>query len=113
MSAARRRTPQRTCIACREVRPKKELMRVVRTPEGDIELDFKGKRSGRGAYVCPNFDCLERGFSGALLDRALKTTISPETKETLRQTLHNELERRRREELKRQIGPVREPEGGT
>jgi len=92
MAAAKRRIPQRTCIACRSVRPKKELMRVVRTPEGDIELDFRGKRSGRGAYVCPDLECLEKAFSGAILDRALKTTIPAETKEQLRDDLVEELE---------------------
>jgi len=109
--AVRRRVPMRTCVACREVKPKKELMRIVRTPTGDFELDFYGKRSGRGAYVCPTLDCLEKAFRGTVLDKALKATLPAETKEALRAALQAELERQRREELKRQLGPVREPEG--
>ncbi|MFS8640208.1 MAG: YlxR family protein, partial [Symbiobacteriaceae bacterium] len=52
--------PQRTCIGCRAVRPKRELLRIVRTPEGEILFDPSGRRAGRGAYLCPSASCLDR-----------------------------------------------------
>jgi len=52
-----RKTPLRKCVACQEMMPKKELIRVVRTPEGDIQIDLKGKKSGRGAYLCGKVSC--------------------------------------------------------
>ena len=54
-----KKIPMRQCVGCREMRPKRELVRVVKSPEGEITLDFKGKAPGRGAYVCPNVDCLK------------------------------------------------------
>ena len=56
----RKKVPMRQCVGCREMRPKKELIRVVRAPDGAIELDFKGKAPGRGAYVCPDSGCLAK-----------------------------------------------------
>ena len=55
-----KKIPMRQCVGCREMRPKRELVRVVKSPEGEITLDFKGKAPGRGAYVCPNVDCLKK-----------------------------------------------------
>ena len=55
-----KKTPMRQCLGCREMKAKNELIRVVRSPEGDISLDFRGKKSGRGAYLCPNEECLKR-----------------------------------------------------
>ena len=55
-----KKIPMRQCVGCREMRPKRELVRVVKSPEGAITLDFKGKAPGRGAYVCPNADCLKK-----------------------------------------------------
>ena len=55
-----RKIPQRQCVGCREMKDKKALIRVVRSPEGTISLDFKGKLPGRGAYVCPNPECLKK-----------------------------------------------------
>ena len=80
----RRHVPQRTCIACRSVRPKRELIRIVRTPEGEVVVDERGKRSGRGAYLCPNQACWDRALSRRALDHALKTTLDPETVAALR-----------------------------
>ena len=54
-----KKIPMRQCLGCREAKPKKELIRVVRSPEGVISLDFKGKASGRGAYICPDPNCLK------------------------------------------------------
>ena len=55
-----RKVPERQCLGCNEHKPKRELLRVVRTPEGEIVLDFTGKRSGRGAYICRDVKCLKK-----------------------------------------------------
>ena len=55
-----KKIPMRQCLGCREMKPKKELIRVVRSPEGEVSLDFKGKKPGRGAYVCPSPECLKK-----------------------------------------------------
>ena len=78
-----KKIPMRQCLGCREMKPKKELIRVVRSPEGDISLDFKGKASGRGAYVCPNSQCLKKAIKAKALERALNTQIPPEIYESL------------------------------
>ena len=70
-----KKVPLRQCLGCREMKPKKELMRVVRSPEGIVSLDFKGKSPGRGAYVCPNGECLKKAVKSKALERALETTI--------------------------------------
>jgi predicted RNA-binding protein YlxR (DUF448 family) len=79
-----KKIPQRTCTGCKAVKPKKELVRIVRTPEGEVMVDPTGKKSGRGAYTCPTPECLELAFRKAVLDNALETVISSETKERLR-----------------------------
>lgn len=71
-----RKLPQRTCIGCRSVRPKKELVRIVRTPDGAILIDASGKQSGRGAYVCRSAQCLERAMKTKVLASALHAEIS-------------------------------------
>ena len=78
-----KRIPQRQCVGCREMRDKKSLLRVVKSPEGEISLDFKGKKPGRGAYVCPNPDCLKRARKTRALERALSVAIPPEVYETM------------------------------
>jgi len=75
--------PQRTCIACRTVSEKREVIRLVRTAEGIVEVDAKGKKPGRGAYLCSNLNCWEEGLKGNRLDRSLKTEISRENKTKL------------------------------
>lgn len=69
--------PLRTCIACRRQRPKRELIRIVRTPAGQLELDLKGKQPGRGAYLCPDRRCWEMA-GPRQLGRALKCEVSAE-----------------------------------
>ncbi len=64
--------PQRTCIACRETEAKRGLIRLVRTPEGTVEVDPTGKRNGRGAYLCARMRCWERGVNERVLGRALR-----------------------------------------
>lgn len=78
MTVKTRKIPQRQCVGCREMKDKKALLRVVRTPEGEILLDGRGKASGRGAYVCPNVACLKKARKSKALERALETAI-PET----------------------------------
>ena len=78
-----KKIPMRQCLGCREMKPKKELIRVVRSPEGNISLDFKGKASGRGAYVCSSSQCLKKAIKAKALERALNTQIPPEIYESL------------------------------
>ena len=80
----RKHVPQRTCVACRTVRPKRDLVRVVRTPDGVVIVDETGKRSGRGAYLCRQRDCWDRALKGRHLERALKMTLVTETEALLR-----------------------------
>ena len=70
--------PQRTCIVCRQVRPKRELIRVVRTPAGHVELDPTGKKSGRGAYLCARRSCWEPALRKGKLEREFELTLLPE-----------------------------------
>ena len=73
-----KKIPMRQCLGCREMKPKKELIRVVRSPEGEISLDFKGKASGRGAYVCPDPRCLKKAIKARALERAFSAQIPQE-----------------------------------
>jgi len=79
----RKHIPLRTCVQCQQVRPKRELIRVVRTPHGEIEVDEKGKAAGRGAYLCRNRACWEQAIARDRLDYALKTQLSPEDQKRL------------------------------
>ena len=73
-----KKIPMRQCVGCREMRPKRELVRVVKSPEGAITLDFKGKAPGRGAYVCPNADCLKKARKSKALERSVDCQIPQE-----------------------------------
>lgn len=73
-----KKTPMRQCLGCREMKPKRELIRVVKSPEGDIGLDFKGKAPGRGAYICPDAQCLKRAIRAKALERAFSSPIPEE-----------------------------------
>ena len=70
--------PLRQCTGCREMKPKKELVRVIRTPENDICLDKTGRMNGRGAYICQNTECLKRAIKTKGIERALKVNIPEE-----------------------------------
>lgn len=83
MMARQKHAPQRTCIVCRTVRDKRDLLRIVRTPEGQIIVDGTGKANGRGAYLCRQVECLETGLRDKRLARALKADISAETRDAL------------------------------
>ena len=78
-----KKIPMRQCLGCREMKPKKELIRVVRSPEGEISLDFRGKASGRGAYVCPDPRCLKKAIKARALERAFSAQIPQEIYERL------------------------------
>ena len=75
--------PQRTCIACRQESPKWELVRIVRTPEGVVEIDHRGKKTGRGAYLCRRQDCWEIGLKKRRLENALKSDLAPDQRAML------------------------------
>lgn len=74
----RRHVPQRTCIACRRVGDKRDLVRVVRTPSAGVQVDLTGKQNGRGAYLCRARTCWDKALRGASLARALKTNLTEE-----------------------------------
>ena len=76
-----RKIPMRMCVGCREMKEKKELIRVVRSPEGDVSLDPTGKKSGRGAYLCRNLECMKRAIKQRQLERQLDASLNPETAE--------------------------------
>lgn len=73
-----KKIPQRMCVGCKEKKPKKELIRVVRTPEAQVEIDPTGKKSGRGAYICPKLECLAKAVKSKALERSLETNITEE-----------------------------------
>ena len=78
-----KKIPQRQCLGCREMKPKPELVRVVRSPEGTVCVDLRGKAPGRGAYVCRSADCLRKALRSKALSRALDVEIPPEIYEAL------------------------------
>lgn len=78
-----RKIPQRQCVGCREMKEKKSLLRIVRTPEGEVLLDATGKKSGRGAYVCPDPACLKKARKSKALERAFDTSVPPEVYDAL------------------------------
>ena len=78
-----KKIPLRMCVGCREMKEKRELIRVVRTPEGEVALDATGKKSGRGAYVCRQAECLRRSIRQKQLERQLEITLTPEITEAL------------------------------
>lgn len=78
-----RHVPERTCVACKQVRPKRELLRVVRTPDGHVLLDPTGKKSGRGAYLCAKRSCWEIGLKKGRLEHEFEVTLSEEDRAAL------------------------------
>ncbi len=78
-----KKIPQRQCMGCRERKAKREMIRVVRSPEGDVSLDFGGKMNGRGAYICPDPECLKKAIRSKSLDRSLEVSIPEEVYDRL------------------------------
>ena len=70
-----KKIPMRQCLGCREMKPKRELVRVVRSPQGEISIDLRGKAPGRGAYVCGQIECRRKAKKSRALERALEATI--------------------------------------
>ena len=71
-----KKIPYRTCVGCQERKPKRELLRIIRTPDGKIEIDITGKKSGRGAYLCYNMTCFQDAIKKDRIGKALKTGLS-------------------------------------
>jgi len=88
--AVRRSVPMRKCTGCNEMKPKKELVRVVRSPEGEISIDTVGKKPGRGAYVCRSKECLEKARKAKRLQKAFSCEIPDEIFSRLEEELENE-----------------------
>ena len=82
-----KKIPMRMCVGCREMKPKKELLRVVRSPEGEVSFDLTGRKSGRGAYVCADEACLARAIRQKQLERAFSAPISDAVREQLTQQI--------------------------
>lgn len=83
-----RKIPQRMCLGCQKSYPKKELIRIVRSPEGEYSVDATGKKAGRGAYICPKQECFEAARKSRGLERSFKHAIDPVVYEELEQQLH-------------------------
>ncbi|MBE6074700.1 MAG: YlxR family protein [Selenomonas ruminantium] len=82
-----RKIPQRMCLGCQESHPKKELIRIVRSPEGEYSVDATGKKPGRGAYICPKQECFDKARKSRGLERSFKNAIDPAVYEALAQQL--------------------------
>lgn len=79
-----RKAPERMCVGCKTMKNKKELIRVVRSPEGNYDVDATGKKNGRGAYLCPCQECFEAAVKNKGFERSFKEKIAPEVVERLR-----------------------------
>jgi len=82
-----KKIPRRQCVGCREMKEKRALVRVVKSPEGAVSLDFGGKKPGRGAYVCPDPECLKKARKSRALERAFSAAIPPEVYDALEQEM--------------------------
>ncbi|KMT23066.1 RNase P modulator RnpM [Clostridium cylindrosporum] len=85
-----KKIPERMCLGCQEMKPKKELVRVVKNKDGDIKVDLTGKSPGRGSYVCKCIDCFDKAYKAKRFERALSSPISPEVYENLKKELQSE-----------------------
>lgn len=92
MGAKSKHLPQRTCIACRQIKEKKDLIRLVSTENGIAEIDVFEKKPGRGAYLCPQKTCWELALRKNRLDYALRTKLHDDNRQTLREYSYNLLE---------------------
>jgi predicted RNA-binding protein YlxR (DUF448 family) len=86
---AERKIPMRKCLGCNEMKPKKELIRAVKNSEGEVSLDLTGKKSGRGAYICPDKNCFQKARKGKRLEKALDTTIPDEVYDAMAEELNS------------------------
>ena len=81
------KVPMRQCCGCREMKTKKEMIRVIRTPEGDVCLDATGRKNGRGAYLCPSMDCLNKAIKNRGIERSLNTSVPKEIIDLLKEEM--------------------------
>ncbi|SFB03597.1 hypothetical protein SAMN05216249_107103 [Acetitomaculum ruminis DSM 5522] len=89
----KKKTPMRMCVGCGEMKNKKEMIRIIRNTENEIEIDASGKKNGRGAYICNNIECLRTAFKRKSLERSLKVSIPLELYEKLEKELKLSIER--------------------
>ena len=82
-----KKVPMRMCVGCREMKPKRELLRVVRSPEGEISIDVTGRKPGRGAYVCRSAECLRTAIKQKQLERAFACALDEGVRESLLQEM--------------------------
>ncbi|MBE6590223.1 MAG: YlxR family protein [Ruminococcaceae bacterium] len=87
-----KKIPMRQCLGCNEHKPKAELLRVVRSPEGEVSLDFRGKKSGRGAYICHSLKCLKRARKSRRIDKVLECEIPESVYDAMERELEENAE---------------------
>lgn len=85
-----KKIPMRMCVGCKELKPKKELLRIVALPTGIIELDRTGKKSGRGVYICNSSECFQKAFGSHGLERSLKRPVSRDVYDAIKEKIGNE-----------------------
>lgn len=89
MGLKTKKIPLRQCLGCNEMKSKKEMLRIIKTPEGAIDVDYTGKKNGRGAYLCNSVDCFNKARKTKALERSLKTSIPQEVYEELERELRS------------------------
>ncbi len=89
MAAQVKKIPLRKCTGCQEMKNKKEMIRILRTSEGEITLDMTGRKNGRGAYVCCSMECFEKAVKNRGLERSLKEKVPEETYENLKKEIES------------------------
>lgn len=82
--AVKKKLPERMCVGCQKIRSKREMIRIVKSPDGEFSVDSTGKKSGRGAYICPNVDCLDAAIKGHKLEKSFRCSITDDTYEKLK-----------------------------
>jgi uncharacterized protein len=92
---AHKHIPQRTCVVCRETNAKRTLTRIVRTADEGVQVDPSGKKNGRGAYLCEQVTCWQRAVDSDVLEKALRTTLTPEDRQRLNEAMQHKLDARR------------------
>ena len=90
MTGTVKKIPMRMCLGCNEMKPKKELVRVVKSPEGEISIDLTGKKSGRGAYICRSTECLAKAKKSRRLEKAFSCRIDDEVYKLMERELSEE-----------------------
>lgn len=90
MGKRKKKIPMRKCVGCNEVKEKRKLIRVVRTPEKEVLIDRTGKKSGRGAYICPSVECLEAAVKAKRLEKSLNVKIDDELIQRLREEVEKD-----------------------